>query len=166
MLTIRRSLYGTLAAKYSANAPVHAMSTLVRSNPRKLQFCIFEIQYSIEHISAVIREMWTTRCALNSKFAAKYSAHTPVHAIPTQVPVKFNIITVLDIQASIFNWTYTVDIGDMSTIQYTLYSTIAAKGSLDPPDYAVSTPVPVKSNIITAPLMQASIFNWPYLRCY
>jgi hypothetical protein len=41
-----------------------------------------------------------------STFAAKSRAEYPVYAISTLVPVKSNIITVLDIQASIFKRTY------------------------------------------------------------
>jgi hypothetical protein len=52
----------------------------------------------------------------------------------------------------------------MSTIQCALYSTFAARCSLNPPDYALSTPVPVKSNIIAVLDIQASILNWKYLR--
>jgi hypothetical protein len=40
-----------------------------------------------------------------------------------------------------------------------LYSTFTAKCSLNPPDYAMLTLVPVKPNKITVLLMQASIFN-------
>jgi hypothetical protein len=53
----------------------------------------------------------------------------------------------------------------MSTTQRMLYSTFAAKCRINPPDYAMSILVPVKYNKITVLLMQASIFNWTYLRC-
>jgi hypothetical protein len=47
----------------------------------------------------------------------------------------------------------------MSTIKCALYTTFAAKCSLNPPDYAMSTLVPVKSNIATILAIHASIFN-------
>jgi hypothetical protein len=136
------------------------------------------------------------------------------------VPAKSNIVTVLVIQASIFNWTYlrcdwwcidktkrvilhiccqmqpnsprlcyvnsgpsqikhsyifcysginiqriSADIGDVSTIEWALYSAFPAQCSLNPPDYAMSTLVRVKSNIFTVLLIQASIFPWTYHRC-
>jgi hypothetical protein len=60
----------------------------------------------------------------------------------------------------LFWYQYTIerisaDIGDMSTIQSALYCTFTAKFSLNPPDYANSTLIPVKSNIITVLLLQA-----------
>jgi hypothetical protein len=48
----------------------------------------------------------------------------------------------------------------------TLYPTFTAKYSLHPPVYAMSTLVPVKSNAISVLHIQATIFNWTYLRCY
>jgi hypothetical protein len=52
--------------------------------------------------------MSTIKCAWYSTFAAKYRAQYPVYAMPSLVPGKSNIITVLDIQASMSNWTYLV----------------------------------------------------------
>jgi hypothetical protein len=51
-----------------------------------------------------------------------------------------------------------VAILDMSTIQCSLCTTFAAKCSLNPPDYALSIEVPVKTNIITFLAIQPSIF--------
>jgi hypothetical protein len=53
----------------------------------------------------------------------------------------------------------------MSTIECALYSTFTAKCSLNPPDYATSSLVPVKFNIFTFLLMQASISHWTCIRC-
>jgi hypothetical protein len=39
-------------------------------------------------------------------FAAKYRAQYTVYAMPSLFPTKSNKITFLDIEASIFNWTY------------------------------------------------------------
>jgi hypothetical protein len=57
-------------------------------------------------------------------------------------------------------------IGDMSTIQCALYWKLCAKYSTYPPDYALWTVVPDIYNVITAPHIQASIFNWTYLSWY
>jgi hypothetical protein len=183
---------------------------------------MFRLQYSIESISAAIGGSSTNRCALYSILAVKYWAQYPVYAMPHLVSVKSNLITVLDILASIFNWTYlrcywwrvdkskrvirhifwqiqgtsaglryvnsraqsnsmlqlvciwrllysieriSVGILDMSTIQCSLCSTLSTKCSRNPADYAMSIQVPVKTNIITFLAIQASIFNWTYLRC-
>jgi hypothetical protein len=56
-------------------------------------------------------------------------------------------------------------ISGSSTIQCVLYSIFAAKRSLNPPNYATLTLILFKPNIITFVLVQASIFNWTYLRC-
>jgi hypothetical protein len=53
----------------------------------------------------------------------------------------------------------------MSTIQCALYSAFVAKCSLNPPDYATSSLVPVKFNIVAVLLMQASILHWTCIRC-
>jgi hypothetical protein len=82
------------------------------------------------------------------------------------VPVNSNKFTVLAIQASIFNWTY------LRRYWWYVYNServilrIAAQCSLNPPEYAMSTLVTVKSNTVTVLAIQASIFNWKYLRCY
>jgi hypothetical protein len=77
-----------------------------QSNPIKLHFFIFSLQYSIEPISVDIGDISTNQCALYSTFAVKYRAQLPVYGMPSLVPVKSNIITFLDIQATMFNWMY------------------------------------------------------------
>jgi hypothetical protein len=56
-------------------------------------------------------------------------------------------------------------IGDISTIQCMLYYKLGAKYSAHPPVFAMWTVIPDICNVITAPHIQASIFNWTYLRC-
>jgi hypothetical protein len=84
----------------------------------------------------------------------------------TVVPDVYNVII-----ARIFRLQYSADricaaTGDISTIQCALYYKHWAKYSAPPPIYATWTVVLDTYNIITARLMQASIFNWTYLRCY
>jgi hypothetical protein len=57
-------------------------------------------------------------------------------------------------------------IGDMSRILCALYCKLCAKYSAHPPDYAIWIVVPAIYNVITAPYIQASIFNWTCLRFY
>jgi hypothetical protein len=77
----------------------------------------------------------------------------------------------LHLQLRIFRLQYSadrisIDIGYISTIQCALYGTHGAKHSAHPPVYAIWTVVPDIYDVITAPHIQASIFNWIYLRCY
>jgi hypothetical protein len=57
-------------------------------------------------------------------------------------------------------------IGNISTIQCSLYCKLGAKYSAHPPVYAMWTMVPDIYNAFTAPYIQTSIFIWTYLRCY
>jgi hypothetical protein len=57
-------------------------------------------------------------------------------------------------------------IGDMSTIQWWSYRNIGAIYSAHPPVYAMWTVVPHIYNVITAPHINSSIFNWTYLGGY
>jgi hypothetical protein len=57
-------------------------------------------------------------------------------------------------------------IGDISTIQCSLYCKLGAKYSAHPPVYAMWTMDSDIYNAFTAPYIQTSIFIWTYLRCY
>jgi hypothetical protein len=57
-------------------------------------------------------------------------------------------------------------IGNISTIQCSLYYKLGAKYSAHPPVYAMWTMVPDIYNAFTAPYIQTSIFIWTYLPCY
>jgi hypothetical protein len=72
------------------------------SNTALLQFRRFYLKYSIECISVSIPDISTIRCALYSTIDAKCSARTLVFAMSTLISVKYNGVTVLRIQASIF----------------------------------------------------------------
>jgi hypothetical protein len=56
--------------------------------------------------------------------------------------------------------------GNISTIQCSLYCKVGAKYSAHPPVYAMWPVVPDIYNAITCPHSQASIFNRPYLRSH
>jgi hypothetical protein len=55
---------------------------------------------------------------------------------------------------------------DMPTFGCALYCKLGVKYSPHPPVYALWTVVPVIYKTYIAPHIQASIFNWMYLRCY
>jgi hypothetical protein len=57
-------------------------------------------------------------------------------------------------------------IGNISTIQCSLYCKLGAKYSAHPPVHAMWTMVPDIYNAFTTPYIQTSIFIWTYLRCY
>jgi hypothetical protein len=131
-----------------------------------LQLHIFRLQYSFDRICAAIGDISTIQCALYCKLGAKYSAHPPVYSMWTVIPrytmqLQFRIIRLQYLTESTC-----VAIGDMSSIQCSLYCKHGAKYSEHPPVYALWTVVPDIYNGITAPHIRASIFNWTYLRFY
>jgi hypothetical protein len=75
------------------------------------------------------------------------------------------------LQYHIFRLQYSTEricaaIVDILTIQCALYCKHGTKYSAHPPDYAICIAFPAIYSTITAPHIQASIFNWTYLRCY
>ena len=65
-----------------------------RSDPKQMQFCRFCPKYSNVRISVLIEYMTTIQCAIYSTYATKYSARTPVSAMPTMSPIRPSIIAV------------------------------------------------------------------------
>jgi hypothetical protein len=57
-------------------------------------------------------------------------------------------------------------IGNISTMQCSLYCKVGVKYSAHPPVYAMWNVVPDIYNTFTAPHIQTSIFIWTYLLCY
>jgi hypothetical protein len=96
-------LYSTFAAKYRAQYPVYAMATLVPVKSNIITFVLFSLHYSIKRISVAIVDIWTIQCSPYSTFAAKCSLNPPHYAMITLVLDKSDKITVLAIQASLFN---------------------------------------------------------------
>jgi hypothetical protein len=74
-----------------------------RTYTMKIQFRIFWLQYSNEHISAAFGDMSGIQCPLYCKRCAKYCAHPPDYAICIVFPAIYSTITAPHIQASIFN---------------------------------------------------------------
>jgi hypothetical protein len=74
-------------------------------DPIHLHFLILSHQYSNERTSPAISGSSTIHCVLYSILAAKYSLNPPDFAVSKLMPVKSNIIVVLAIHATIFNWT-------------------------------------------------------------
>jgi hypothetical protein len=77
----------------------------------------------------------------------------------------------MHLQLRIFRLQYSSEricaaIGNILTIQCSLYCKHWAKYSAYPPVYAMWTVVPDIYNAFTAPHIQTSMFIWTYLRCY
>ena len=94
-----------ISCKLNQYHPISAMSTLVRSNPTELQFCIIKPKYSNQRISVSIADMWKIRCALYSVVATKYSSHHLVCAMSNPDPEKSSVNAVMHDQGSIFRST-------------------------------------------------------------
>jgi hypothetical protein len=131
-----------------------------------LQLHIFRLQHSTKRICAAIGDMSTIQCALYCIYCAKYSAHPPVYSIWTVVPDIYNVITVPNILASIFNWT--------CLRWYWRYVDNAMRVTLQTWCQMQRTPSSLRYvycgrdiyNVTTVPHIQATIFNWTYLRRY
>jgi hypothetical protein len=105
---------GQFNARYTANFEPNTAHILPfalceqgsRPYTKYLQLLIVRPQYSTERICAAIGDIPTLRCALYCKLSAKCSAHTPVYAMWTVVPVIYKVFTAPHIPAAIFNWMY------------------------------------------------------------
>jgi hypothetical protein len=82
------------------------------------------------------------------------------------IPDIHNVFTVPHIQASIFNWTYLrrywTHVDNSASIVLQTWWQYSAQ----PSAYAMWTVIPDIYNLFTSPRIQASIFNWTYLRGY
>ena len=76
------------------------------SNPAKLLFCIFMLNYWNHRIAVCIANMTIARSALYSTFATKNSAHQLVWDISALVLDKSSVMAVLHTQSKIFKSTY------------------------------------------------------------
>jgi hypothetical protein len=110
--------------------------------------------------------MSTIQCDLYCKHCAN-SAHN----LQFTLSELWSRTYTMQLQFPIFRLQYLTEslcaaIGDMSTIQCSLYSKFGEKYSAHPPVYAMWTVVADIYNVITVTYIQASIFNWTCLRCY
>jgi hypothetical protein len=77
----------------------------------------------------------------------------------------------MQLQLRIFRLQYSTEricgtIGDISTMQCSLYWNLGANYRAHPPVYAMRSVIPDIYSAFTAPHIQASIFCFRYLRCY
>jgi hypothetical protein len=158
--TTQCMLYYKLGDKYSAHPPVFAMWTVIPDiynvfTAPHIQTSIFNWTY----ICAAIRDISRILCALYCKLGAN-TAHS-LQFTQCELWPRYT----LQIQFRIFSLQYSTErisaaIGDMSRIQCALYCKLCAKFSAHPADYTIWMVVPPIYWVITAPHIQASIFNW------
>jgi hypothetical protein len=142
----------------------------VNSGAARIQ-CIYSSAYSILNIrlnvSALLLEIsWQ----FNSRYTANVVPNT-AHILRFTLCELWSRTYTMHLQLHIFRLQYSSEricaaIGNISTIQCSLYCKLGAKYSAHPPVYAMWTLVRAIYNAFTAPYIQTSIFIWTYLPCY
>jgi hypothetical protein len=119
------------------------------------------------NVSALLLEIWRQFNAGCTTNIAPNTAHFPQFTLCELWPrlfTKYLKLRIFRIQYSTeSNW---AAIRDISTIEWALNSKHGAKYSAHSPVYAMWSVVPDIYNVLTAPHIQTSIFNWTYLRYY
>jgi hypothetical protein len=119
------------------------------------------------NVSALVLEM-------SRQFNERYTANLEsniAHILPFALCEQGSRPYTKYLQFRIFSVQYSAGgsspaIGGISTLQWALYCQLGGKFCAHPPLHAMWTVVPDICNIFTATHIQASIFNWTYLRCY
>jgi hypothetical protein len=142
----------------------------VSCGPEHIQ-CIYNSAYSGLNIrlnvSALLLELSHEFYARYTAISMLNTAHILQFALCDLWPRPFTKY----LQLRIFRLQYSAEgstpaIGGISPIQWALYCKLGAIYSAYPPVYAMWAVVPDIYNVFTAPHIQASIFDWTYLRCY
>jgi hypothetical protein len=159
--------YCKLGAKYSAHPPVYAMWTVVPAIYNKMITPHIESSiFNCAYLSCYWRYLDNSRSAILHTW---YQIQRTSFSLGC-VKLSSRPYT-MQIQLCIFRLQYSTKhfcaaVGDIATIQWALYCNRGAKYSARSPVYAIWTVVPDIYNVITAPHINASIFNCRYLRCY
>jgi hypothetical protein len=106
----------------------------------------------------------------NSRYTANFEPNT-AHMLRFTLCELWSRTYTIHLQLRTFRLLYSSEricaaIGNISTIQCSLYCKLGAKYSAHPPVYAMWTVVPDIYNKFTAPHIETWIFIWTYLRCY
>jgi hypothetical protein len=142
----------------------------VNCGPGHIQ-CIYSTPYSDFNIHLKVTALLLE---ISRQFNVLYAAHSMPNTAHnhqfTQCELRSRTYT-MHLQLCIFRLQYSSErisaaIGDISTIQWALYCKHGAKYSSRPPVCAMWTVVPAIYIVITAPHIQASIFNKTLHRCY
>jgi hypothetical protein len=127
-------------------------------------FSGFNIQLNL---SAVLLEMIEH---VDARYTANWVTNT-AHVLRFTLCVLWSLTYTMYLQLRIFTPEYSTEricaaIGDIPTFWCWLQFKFGAKYSTRHPVYAMWYVVPEVYNVVTAPHVQSSIFNWTYLRCY
>jgi hypothetical protein len=128
-----------------------------RTYTMHLQFLILRPQYST---AGMLLQIFRH---IDARYTANLGSNTAHILQFTLYELWFRTYT-MHLQLNIFRLQYSFEricaaIGDISTTQCALYSKLCAKYSSHPTVYAVGTVAPDIYNVITAPHMEASIFD-------
>jgi hypothetical protein len=170
LLEISRKCYARFTANLVPNKP-HIPQIMLsglwsRTYTMQIQFRIFWLQHSM-NVSALILETYRQ---LSVRYTANSEPNT-AYIIQFTECVLWSRKYSMDLQLLIFRQLYSSEricaaIGHIPTFRCALYWKFGVKYRAHRLVYAAWTVVPYIYNVITAPLIQASIFNWTYLRCY
>jgi hypothetical protein len=111
---------------------------------------------------------------ISGQFSARYTAimvPNTAHVLRFTLCELWTRIYTIHLQLRTFRIQYSSEricaaIGNISTIQCSLYCKFGAKYSAHPPVYAMWSVVPDIHNAATSPYIQASIYKWKYLLWY
>jgi hypothetical protein len=142
----------------------------VNCGPGHIQ-CIYNSIYSDINIHLNVSALLLY---ISRQFNARYTANllpNTAHILRITLFVLWSRTYTIHLQLRTFRLQYSSEricaaIGNISTIQCSLYCKLGAKYSAHPPVYAMWTMVPDIYNAFTTPYIQTSIFIWTYLPCY
>ena len=163
MATIRCSLHFTSDVIFTAYQLGWAKSTVGSVKLSVFAVFILKLIYLDQRDSASIADMSTIRCALYSRFAAKYSKHQPLFGISSLVPVKSSVIAVLQIfRLKYSNECISVFIAHMATIRCRLHFTSDVICTAHQLGWAMSTLVSVKPSCFAYSCLTIQITVSPF----
>jgi hypothetical protein len=142
----------------------------VNSGPAHIQ-CIYSSAYLVLNIRLNVSELLFEICRyLHARYTANFVPNTEPNLRFALCELWSRTYT-MHLQLGIFRLQCSsgricAAIGNISTIQCSLYCKLGAKYRAQPPVCAMWTVVPDIYNAFTAPHIQTSLFIWTYLRCY
>jgi hypothetical protein len=133
--------------------------------------CTYSSAYSGYNIQLIVSPLLLDICRrLNARYTANFVPDT-AHIVQFTLCELCSRTYTVHLELRIFRLQYSNEricaaIGDISTTPCVLYCIFGAKYSEHPPVHSMWSVVPAIYNVITAPYIQASIFNRTYLRSY
>jgi hypothetical protein len=127
-------------------------------------YSVFNIQLNVSALLLYISRQFNARYSANLEPNTAHIVQFTLCELWSRTYTKYLQLRIFRLQNSAGR--ICAAIGDITTIQCALYCQFGVKYSAHRPVYAVWTVVPDKYNAITAPHIQASAFDWNYLRHY